>query len=215
MAEEEHSDEQLFQLLKDAEQRLKSSKKVQATRTQSLPSLQQSISKGSENQIKSYLSTTNKSVTVDPAHLVSTEERKQSSAVRVVVDPATVKAKAAHQWYNLPKTTLTPELKRDLQLLHMRGVLDPKRHYKKEGSKPKIPEFSQVGTIIEGPTEFLTGRLTNKERKRTLVEEILETEKSSGRFKNKYGEIQVAKTSGKKDYYKALKAKRSGRVSKG
>ena len=126
------------------------------------------------------------------------------------------KATAGSQWFNLPRTNLTPELKRDLQLLHMRGVLDPKRHYKKEGSKPKIPEFSQVGTIIEGPTEFFSGRLSNKDRKRTFVEEVLNTENASGRFKNKYGEIQAAKTSGKKAHYKALKAKRSsGRVSKG
>jgi len=126
------------------------------------------------------------------------------------------KATAGSQWFNLPRTVLTPELKRDLQLLHMRGVLDPKRHYKKEGSKPNIPEFSQVGTIIEGPTEFFSGRLSNKDRKRTFVEEVLNTEKASGRFKNKYGEIQATKTSGKKAHYKSLQAKRSGsRVSKG
>lgn len=126
------------------------------------------------------------------------------------------KATAGSQWFNLPRTNLTPELKRDLQLLHMRGVLDPKRHYKKAGSKLKIPEFSQVGTIIEGPTEFFSGRLSNKDRKRTFTEEVMNSEKASGRFKNKYGEIQAAKTSGKKAHYKALKTKRSsGRVSKG
>lgn len=97
----------------------------------------------------------------------------------------------------------------------MRGVLDPKRHYKKEGSKPLIAEFSQVGTIIEGPTEYFSARLTNKERKRTFTEEILSAESASGRFRNKYGEIQASKTSGKKEYYKNLKAKRrDGRVSK-
>ncbi|EGE07269.1 hypothetical protein TEQG_06178 [Trichophyton equinum CBS 127.97] len=34
-------------------------------------------------------------------------------------------------------------------------------------------------------------------------------EKESGRFKRKYAEIQEAKTSGKKAYYKKLKAKRA------
>jgi hypothetical protein len=99
----------------------------------------------------------------------------------------------------------------------MRAVLDPKRHYKKDNSKLQIPKFSQVGTIIEGPTEFFSGRLTNKQRKQTFVGEILETESSTGRFRNKYRDIQAVKTSGKKAYYKALKAKRSsnGRVSKG
>lgn len=89
------------------------------------------------------------------------------------------------------------------------------RHYKKESSRPEVPEFSQVGTIIEGPTEFFSGRLSNKERKRTLVEEVLAGEDASGRFKAKYGQIQVSKTSGKKQFYKNLKAKRRGKVSKG
>lgn len=72
-----------------------------------------------------------------------------------------------------------------------------------------------MGTIIEGPTEFFSARLTNKERKRTFVEEILASENASGRFKNKYGEIQASKTSGKKEFYKNLKARRRGGVSKG
>lgn len=118
------------------------------------------------------------------------------------------RATAGADWYNLPRTNLTPELKRDLQLLRMRDVLDPKRHYKKDNAKGKVPEFSQVGTIIEGPTEYFTGRLTNKERKRTLVEEILDRENSTKRFKSKYAEIQAAKTSGKKEHYKKLKAMR-------
>jgi len=95
----------------------------------------------------------------------------------------------------------------------MRSVLDPKRHYKKEGSKLQIPEYSQVGTIMEGPTEFFSARLTNKDRKRTLVEEVLEGEKSTQRFKNKYKEIQEAKTSGKKAHYKKMKALRRGNKS--
>lgn len=90
----------------------------------------------------------------------------------------------------------------------MRGVLDPKRHYKKESGKTKAPEFSQVGTIVEGPTEFFSGRISKRDRKRTLVEEILAAEAETGRFKNKYNEVQAAKSSGKKAFYKELKAKR-------
>jgi hypothetical protein len=112
-------------------------------------------------------------------------------------------------WYNLPKTELTPQLKRDLQLLNMRAVLDPKRMYKKQG-KFKVPEYSQVGVLVEGPTEFFSGRIQKKDRKETFVEEALATEASNGRFKKKYGEVQMAKTSGKKAFYKALKAKRRG-----
>jgi hypothetical protein len=48
-----------------------------------------------------------------------------------------------------------------------------------------------------------------------LVEDVLAGENATGRFKSKYGEIQAQKTSGKKQFYKNLKAKRSGRISKG
>lgn len=125
------------------------------------------------------------------------------------------KATAGSDWYNLPKTNLTPELKRDLQLLKMRDVLDPKRFYKKDSSKNAVPEFSQVGTIIQGPTEYFSGRLSNKERKRTLVEEILAGEKATGRLKSKYNDIQAAKTSGRKAHYKKLvDSRRKGGVTK-
>lgn len=121
------------------------------------------------------------------------------------------KATAGPMWFNLPRTDLTPELKRDLQLLRMRSVLDPKRHFKKDNRKSDVPEFSQVGTIIEGPTEFRSARLTNRERKRTLVEEVLAGELSTRRFKSKYNEIQKSKTSGRKDHYKKIKAMRKSK----
>lgn len=125
------------------------------------------------------------------------------------------KATAGTAWYNLPKTDLTPELKRDLQLLKMRNVLDPHRHYKKDGGKMQAPEYSQVGTIVEGPTEFFSGRVENKQRKKNFVEEVLAGEQETGRFKRKYGEVQNRKGSGKKAFYKALKAQRKGGVKKG
>lgn len=109
----------------------------------------------------------------------------------------------------MPKTELTPELRRDLQLLKMRNVLDPKRHYKKDNSRNDLPAFSQVGTVIEGATEFYSSRLNKKERKQTILEEVIAQEQDSGRFKRKYEDISKAKTSGKKNFYKALKAKRN------
>jgi len=124
------------------------------------------------------------------------------------------KATAGSDWFNLPKTDLTPKLKRDLQLLKMRNVLDPKRHYKKDNGKSQAPEFSQVGTVIEGPTEYYSSRLLNRDRKKTFVEEVLVAEEENGRFKRKYSDIQASKTSGKKAYYKKLQEKRSGGIRK-
>lgn len=93
----------------------------------------------------------------------------------------------------------------------MRNVLDPKRHYKKDNSKAQIPEFSQVGTLVEGKAEFYTARLQNRDRKRTLVEEVMSGERENGRFKHQYNDIQEKKRSGKKGHYKAQMKKRYGR----
>jgi len=118
---------------------------------------------------------------------------------------------AGPDWFDLPKTNLTPQLKRDLQLIEMRSVLDPHRHYKKNTRKGKIPTFSQTGTVIEGPTEFYSSRINKKDRAKNFVEETMAVEKETGRFKRKYNEIQGAKRSGKTAHYKDLMAKRKKR----
>lgn len=105
-------------------------------------------------------------------------------------------------------------MKRELQILKMRSVLDPKRHYKRDDSKALASEFSQIGTIIQGSTEFFNSRLLNKDRKDTIAGEILATEEYTGRFRKKYDQLQIAKASGQKSFYKSLKHKRSGGVKK-
>ncbi|MCJ1367739.1 hypothetical protein MMC16_006873 [Acarospora aff. strigata] len=157
---------------------------------------------------------------VDSARLVSYQQRESSTRPRRVEDPiSTRKASkkearptAGADWFDLPRTKLTPELKRDLQLIQLRSVLDPKRHYKKEDTRRTAPQFSQVGTILEGPTEFYSARLLQKDRKKTFVDEVLAGEKTSGRFKRKYSDIQAAKSSGKKAHYNELKARRASKA---
>ena len=106
---------------------------------------------------------------------------------------------------------MTPQLKRDLQLLSMRSVLDPHRHFKKDGKGGKVPTFSQLGTVIEGPTDWYSSRINKKDRAKNFVEETMAVEKDSGRYKRKYEDIQATKTSGKKAHYKQLLAKRAKR----
>ena len=112
---------------------------------------------------------------------------------------------AGPQWFNMPKAEMTPQLKRDWQLLRMRGLLDPK-HQKKALSKTP-PEYLQVGELIAGPTDPLRSRLGRKERKRTITEEVLTTH-DAAKVRNKYAGIQKQKTSGKKSFYKKLMQKR-------
>lgn len=99
---------------------------------------------------------------------------------------------------------MTPELKRDLQLLKMRNVFDPKRHYRKENIKD-IPKYFQTGTVIEGPSDFFSGRLSKSDRKNTIIDELVSDRERRAYFKKKFGEIQAVKTSGRKGFYNKLK----------
>ncbi|XP_042479320.1 rRNA-processing protein fcf2-like [Macadamia integrifolia] len=102
-----------------------------------------------------------------------------------------VKDTAGKSWFEMSAPTITPELKKDLQMLMLRNVIDPKRHYKKGGTKSKtLPKYFQVGTVIVSSSDFFSGRLTKKERKATLADELL-SDQSLGEYrKRKVQEIQ-------------------------
>lgn len=72
---------------------------------------------------------------------------------------------------------MTEEIQRDLELLKMRSVLDPKRHYKNNDMKV-LPKHFHIGTVVDSPVDFYASRIPKKSRKRTLAEEILSNEES-------------------------------------
>ncbi|MCJ1406439.1 hypothetical protein MMC19_000504 [Ptychographa xylographoides] len=226
MDDEDLTDDQIDALLRQAESRLRGLNGTSAVASASIP--HPGLESGSRRTmrldpgdvVKPYVSVSGDVAHADTRRLLDDCERQLSGKSRRVEDPVVVKtrsiesrkATAGSDWFNLPRTILTPELKRDLQLLKMRSVLDPKRHYKKDDSNSKVPVFSHVGTIVEGPTEFYSARLQNRDRKRTLVEEVMVSETSTGRFRSRYNDVQSIKTSGKKSHYKALKEKRSWKI---
>ncbi|KAF7545908.1 hypothetical protein G7Z17_g8800 [Cylindrodendrum hubeiense] len=155
----------------------------------------------------------NASTAVQPQPSNSGSSSKTDLSVRAPPQPRTglagqAKATAGSQWFDLPKTELTPEFKRDWQLLRMRGILDPK--HQKKALRASAPEYSHVGEIIAGPTEFYSARLTRKERKGTLLEEVMSSHDGT-KFSTKYAGIQKQKTSGKKGFYKKVVAQRRKR----
>ncbi|KAK9721273.1 dTDP-fucopyranose mutase, variant 2 [Basidiobolus ranarum] len=105
------------------------------------------------------------------------------------------------KWFDMPAPDMTEQLKRDLTLIKLRGVLDRKRHYKKDNSK-ELPKYFQVGTIIEGAGEFYSARLTRKERKETILDELMADTDSKRYFKRKFLEVQEVKQAGGKKHFK-------------
>lgn len=137
------------------------------------------------------------------------EKSKPKTNILRINDPITsvapkneLKTDSGAAWFNMRQPELTEGTKRDLLIIKQRSALDPKRHYKKQ--KWDIPKFFQMGTIIEGNTEFYS-RLNRKQRGNNLVLEILLDDDSKKYFKRKYGEIQVSKTSGRRGYQNKMK----------
>nr|XP_022914037.1 deoxynucleotidyltransferase terminal-interacting protein 2 [Onthophagus taurus] len=92
------------------------------------------------------------------------------------------------KWFNLPAQELTEEVKADLEVLKMRSVLNPKQFYKKNDLSV-LPKFFQVGKVMDNKLDFYSDRLTKKERKRTLVDELLDDAEFTKYNKKKYKEI--------------------------
>ena len=88
-------------------------------------------------------------------------------------------------------TPMSDQLKSDLAIIRNRNYLDPKKFYKSADSfKGKV---LQVGTVIEGSSEFYSSRLTNKERKQNLTEEIMSDATVANYAKRKYYDMQSEK----------------------
>lgn len=107
-----------------------------------------------------------------------------------------VKDTSGKGWFDMPAPTITPELKKDLEVLQLRHVMDPKRHFKRSGKSKALPKYFQVGTIIEPASEFYSSRLTKRERKATLVDEMLSDPALKSYRKRKVREIQESRTPG-------------------
>ncbi|RFU78286.1 hypothetical protein TARUN_3938 [Trichoderma arundinaceum] len=112
---------------------------------------------------------------------------------------------AGPEWFDLPKTNLTPEFKRDWQLLRMRNVLDPK--HQRKALRSSVPEYSQVGRVIAGPTDPYSARLGRREKKKTLLESVMSVH-NDAKLESKYYSIQDKKREGRKAFYKSVVAKR-------
>ncbi|KAF5026393.1 hypothetical protein F66182_1521 [Fusarium sp. NRRL 66182] len=192
------SDDQVDELLRKAEQRLKNDSASTSTSTAIVPA----VAGDAVTDVKQQQQKTSDSSSKKDGLTVRAPPQPQSSL------KGKEKSTAGSDWFDLPKTDMTPEFKREWQLLRMRGILDPK--HQKKALRATAPEYSQVGEIIAGPTEFYSARLTRKERKGTILEELA-SNIDSHKFTDKYAGIQKQKSSGKKGFYKKSEVSRIAR----
>eukprot|EP00063_Salmo_salar_P096390 XP_014071225.1 PREDICTED: deoxynucleotidyltransferase terminal-interacting protein 2-like [Salmo salar] len=107
-------------------------------------------------------------------------------------------------WFNMRAPEMTEELKGDLKALKMRGAMDPKRFYKKN-DRDGFPKYFQVATVVDSPVDFYHSRVPEKDRKRTMVEELLADAEFRQTNKKKYQQIMTEKAAivaGKKNKFR-------------
>ena len=113
---------------------------------------------------------------------------------------------AGEKWFGMIPTPLTEEVKRDLTVIRNRNYLDPKRFYK---SSDKASPFVQVGTVVEGTGEYFSSRLTNKQRRSNLTEELMADPAAADYTKRKYTSMmQEREAKSKKQKFHKKRGKR-------
>ncbi|KAK9864890.1 hypothetical protein WJX84_011311 [Apatococcus fuscideae] len=138
----------------------------------------------------------------DAAELTMVNKKQEAMASKLLIplrDTAREKwerkqqetATAGSGWFNMKSSELNAETKRDLQLLKLRGAYDPKRFYKSSDHKRGFPAHFQMGTVVEGPTEFFSSRLTKRERQQNITQELLHDPDMNDARKRRFGKIQA------------------------
>lgn len=193
---------------------------VQFEETDKDPRLQSDLITSVENaksRIKAVSETTVKNLMKKSVLLPDMEKEKncpvfnQSKNSKAKERKKKAEETAGPEWFNMPKTELTDEVKRDMQILKMRKVLDTKHHYKREDSK-KFPKYFQMGTIVEGSHEFYSSRVTKKDRKRTMVDELLADSEFRKKNKKRMIAYEMKKGEGGKGFYKQKIHKRKPKM---
>ncbi len=85
---------------------------------------------------------------------------------------------AGPKWFDMPATEVTPEVKRELQLLKMRHVLDPTRFFRSNDSDA-LPKYFQVGKVVSSAADFYSSGETKRSRNKVRL--ILDDTDPSGR----------------------------------
>lgn len=109
----------------------------------------------------------------------------------------------------MPATEITDELRQDMEIIQMRSVLNPTHFYKKNDLKT-LPKYFQVGTVLPSALDRYSDRGTRVNKKKSLVDELLEDAQFQQFNKRKYGEVMAEKNKSgyRKAYQKMKKSKK-------
>ncbi|KAL0581016.1 dTDP-fucopyranose mutase [Marasmius crinis-equi] len=106
---------------------------------------------------------------------------------------------AGPDWFDMSASSEAdlPRLHREVEAMRLRNQLDPKRFYRKDEGEGKgikgLPKHFAMGTIVATSTPFggSSGQnLTRAEKKRTLVDELVDDAEAKRYAKKKFQDLQ-------------------------
>uniref|UniRef100_A0A6G1SKU7 Deoxynucleotidyltransferase terminal-interacting protein 2 n=1 Tax=Aceria tosichella TaxID=561515 RepID=A0A6G1SKU7_9ACAR len=136
--------------------------------------------------------------------MLSRSERKQLARKRR-------EATLGPKWFDMPTKELTYEDKLTVDAIKLRETLDPTKFYKKKATD-QIGKNFQVGTVIEHPMDYYSSRATRKERKQTLIDELIADAEFKKNVKKRFRNIKATNAIKKKE--KALAERRRAAQAK-
>ena len=99
---------------------------------------------------------------------------------------------AGEGWFNMKAPEMTEEVKQNLEVLQMRGAINKNRVYKKNDMRT-LPKYFAMGTVVEHATDFYSSRIPKKQRKKTLVEELMADVEAKKQLKKQATKLAVKK----------------------
>jgi len=111
------------------------------------------------------------------------ERRKRSKRER--------EQSAGAKWFDLPSKELDMEEKLTIDALRLRETLDPSRFYKRKATEEVAKQF-QIGTVVEHPIDFYSSRATRRERKQTIVDELIADAEFKRKVKQRYSRLRAS-----------------------
>ncbi|KIM43374.1 hypothetical protein M413DRAFT_444201 [Hebeloma cylindrosporum] len=152
-----------------------------------------------------------------PAPPIRPEELTKSGKPLTKKEKKELRSKTAGPgWFDLPAPSEAdlPRLHREVEALRLRNQLDPKRFYKKDEGEGKgikgLPKYFAIGTILPSSTPFGTAsadNLTRANRKRTLVDELVDDAEAKRYAKKKFEDLQSVRGAKGKNTLRAKQRK--------
>ncbi|KAH6911361.1 Fcf2 pre-rRNA processing-domain-containing protein [Coprinopsis sp. MPI-PUGE-AT-0042] len=127
------------------------------------------------------------------------------------------KVTAGPDWFDLPAPAEAelPRLYREVEALRLKNHLDPKRFYRKDEGEGKgikgLPKYFAIGKVVTSDSPFSAStseNLTRAERKRTLVDELVDDAEAKRYAKKKFNDFQGGREAKGRNTLRTRQAKR-------